>query len=261
MTIYLEAGYLNNLARPLAKRLCVTFPNMANSIWRWYYTNFRYKGEKERGADASRGVKNRAKVFESIFDQNKWENAESISGFGSTLYNTTIIRKELPKVVKKFDVKSILDAPCGDFNWMQYTKLPEGVEYIGCDIVPALVASLNERYSNNGRRFEFLDIVEGPIPKADLWLCRDALFHLSFRDGISCLENAAKSDIKYFFATSHDYVDVNVDIETGAFRFIDLCKPPYLLPPPIYKFEDYLAPNAPRILGLWDKSQLEQRFR
>lgn len=247
--------------RSFAKKVCTTFPGTVNFAWRKYYETFRYKGEKNRHENRVISIRNRIKVFEDIFESNKWENAESISGFGSTLYNTTIVRRELPKLLKALGAKSLLDAPCGDFNWMKHVELPEGVDYIGCDIVPKMIASLSERYSNERRRFEFLDIVEGPIPKADLWLCRDVLFHLSFQDGIKCLEAAARSDIKYLLSTSHDYVDFNADIETGEFRFIDLCKPPYLLPPPTYQIEDYLAPNPLRILGLWSKAQLEERFR
>ncbi|MCV6586533.1 MAG: class I SAM-dependent methyltransferase [Marinibacterium sp.] len=247
---------LTTYAKQAAKSVALTFPESANSLWRWYYLRYRYAGERQRDLPTG-AAPNRQDVFTKIHDSNEWKNGESVSGFGSTLYNTTRIRDELPRLIREFGVKTLLDAPCGDYNWMAHLRLPDGVEYIGCDIVQEMVDDLNARHGAPGRRFEWLDIVEGPIPQADMWLCRDTIFHLSFADGLKCLRGVAASGVRYFLATSHDFVDANHDIETGRFRFIDLCKPPYSLPRPIRQFDDFLAPNPPRILGVWSAEQLQ----
>ena len=44
---------------------------------------------------------------------------ESRSGAGSTLEITEKIRKDIVKLIKEKDIKSIVDLGCGDFNWMK----------------------------------------------------------------------------------------------------------------------------------------------
>jgi len=93
-----------------------------------------------------------------------------------------------------------------------------------------------------------------------MWLCRDAIFHLTLGDGLKVLENAAHSGIKFFASTTHDFVAVNRDISTGAFRLVNLRKAPFNLPTPIEEIDDFLAPNVPQKLGLWSEEQLHRRF-
>ena len=78
------------------------------------------------------------KIFTEIYESNSWTSSESRSGLGSELISTETIRKELPEVFKKFNIKSVLDIPCGDFNWMSNVDLKE-VHYIGADIVENMI--------------------------------------------------------------------------------------------------------------------------
>ena len=59
---------------------------------------------------------------------------------------TQSIRKQLRVLFNKFNITSILDSLCGDFNWMQFVDL-RGVSYIGGEIVQPLVKELNTKYS------------------------------------------------------------------------------------------------------------------
>ena len=247
-------SFLKKTAKSFASRN----PHFVNRLWQRYYLKRLYRGETKRAAgDAASGTsKSRQQVFSSIFRDNIWQNGESVSGFGSTLYNTTILRKALPNFVQRHSIRTILDAPCGDFNWMQHVKLPKNVEYIGCDIVPDLIEALSQKYQGPGRSFRVLDIVDDAIPSADLWLCRDTLFHLNLRDAMRVISSAANSKIRFFASTTYDYVETNHDIETGQFRFINLTKPPFNLPEPFEKIDDYLAPSQPRKLGIWTQEQL-----
>src|SRR5262249_32666360 len=45
---------------------------------------------------------------------------ESFSGPGSTLEYTQVLRRELPKLFEQFAIRSVFDAPCGDFKWMKH---------------------------------------------------------------------------------------------------------------------------------------------
>ena len=79
--------------------------------------------------------------FSIIYKNNYWDNKESFSGPGSTLENTKNLRNILNKIIKKYNIKSILDAPCGDCNWIQSVVKKNNVKYIGIDIVKALCDS------------------------------------------------------------------------------------------------------------------------
>ena len=166
------------------------------------------------------------------------------------------MRKALAKYLKTLNVKVFLDAPCGDFNWMQHVELPEGDLYIGGDIVGRLIEDLQQAHGNPTRSFRKLDIVEGPLPKADLWLCRDVLFHLPNQEVITVLENFANSEIPYLLTTTYNFPKRNEDVRPGGFRFINLQLPPFLLPRPLSRITDFVAPEPPRYLGLWSREQV-----
>jgi hypothetical protein len=71
--------------------------------------------------------------FTDIYHKNIWENEESVSGPGSTLEYT--VRDALPTVLDTYSIKTIFDAPCGDFNWMKYVVKGTNIKYTGGDIV------------------------------------------------------------------------------------------------------------------------------
>ena len=71
----------------------------------------------------------------------------------------------------------MLDVPCGDFYWMRL--VPLDVDYTGGDIVSDIVARNQAQYGDERRRFLRLDLLQDPLPAADLIFCRDCLVHLS----------------------------------------------------------------------------------
>jgi hypothetical protein len=209
--------------------------------------------------------KSRKDVFTSIYNKNHWSSAESLSGEGSELIQTTSIRKHLPKLLKKFDCKSILDAPCGDFNWMKKIIINSEFKYIGGDIVEKLVLSNNLKYSSQKISFIKIDICEDNLPESDIMICRDCLFHLSYSDINKFLKNFVASNINYLLVTTHinkgNYFE-NKDISSGDFRLIDLFKDPFNLPNDInYRFDDYSDPVPPREMILLKRESLVDWFK
>ena len=85
--------------------------------------------------DLSTGI-----VFSRIYEKNLWGDSESRSGRGSTLGRTAVIRDALPALLEGVGARSMLDAACGDFNWMARVDL-RGVRYVGVDVVPELIAT------------------------------------------------------------------------------------------------------------------------
>ncbi len=172
-------------------------------------------------------------AFTAIYNTNHWNCAESISGGGSTLKATNTLRIELPKLLKKLGVRTLLDAPCGDFNWMKDTDL--GIDaYIGADIVPAMVESNQQLYSSPTRAFMQLDLTKDELPKVDAIFCRECIQHLSMKHVYDLLRNCKQSGATYLLVTTHTKHKVNRDCDTGGSRRVNLELAPYNSPKPLY---------------------------
>ncbi len=195
-------------------------------------------------------------VFLDIFKFNRWNDTESASGVGSSSRYTLNIRKKLPRLLRKYNLSSILDVPCGDFAWMRKIPFDSEMRYLGGDIVPELVERLQQEVSSPQMRFMRLDVMSSKLPNADILICRDCFIHLSNAHVFEALRNFARSDIKYILATTYRFGRVNTDISTGQFRAINLQAAPFSLPPPIETIVDYIYPFLPRRLALWSRDQI-----
>jgi hypothetical protein len=194
--------------------------------------------------------------FEKICHNNTWGCVESVSGPGSTLAATARLRVELAKLVKQLEVKAFLDAPCGDFNWFSHVQLPGDLVYTGGDIVAALVESNRRRYGGINRNFREFDIIKDPLPKADLWLCRDCLFHFPFKDIHLMLRKFSRSEIPYLLTTLNPDHQTNQDVALGGFRLLNLCAAPFGLPKPILVIEENSGIGVRKCLGMWERDQV-----
>jgi hypothetical protein len=234
------------------KQLMQQNPKIFNPIWEKVYPFVR----RGSGEVASTFADN-STAFAQIYSDNIWGDTESLSGWGSTVSYTSMVRKHLEQLFSRIPVKTFLDAPCGDFNWMQHVRFPAGTSYIGGDIVPELIALLNERYATGDtRKFIVLDIVKDTVPAADVWLCRDVLFHLTTTDAMHVLRNFSHSETPFILTTTYDFVKTNTDTRPGGFRYINLAQPPFNLPKPRIRIPDFLAPAPPRYLGLWSRQEV-----
>lgn len=215
------------------------------------------RGMRERVALA---FLDRRQAFQRIHDRNLWGTEESVSGPGSHLAATEAVRRELPRIVAALGVRTLLDAPCGDLNWMRHILPEMGVSYIGADLVPAVVERARARTDWRHARFLVLDIVEDPLPAADLWLCRDCLFHLSNADVFHALENFLRSGIPHLLTTIHTGPEPkNRDIRSGGFRWFDLFQPPFNVPGPgLFAFDDHEPGWPPRQMVGISREQVAQ---
>jgi hypothetical protein len=234
------------------KRLMGRYPTMFNPLWSVSYPWIMRRDEKYSGNEYT----DRLEAFRTIYDENRWQSQESRSGHGSTVAYTGPLRKSLERYLTKLNVKIFLDAPCGDFNWMRHLVLPSQTHYIGGDIIPELIHDLQHACGGESRSFRILDIVTGPLPSADLWLCRDILFHLPIADILTVLSNFAESKIPYLLTTTYEFPKGNVDVRAGGFRFINLRLQPFGLPRPLSRIPDFIAPEPPRYLALWSRHQI-----
>lgn len=172
--------------------------------------------------------------FTNIFKNNLFNGTESVSGEGSSLKQTEVLRAELPKILEKYEVKTFLDIPCGDFNWMKLINF-KGVNYIGADVVKEVVEQNMAKYGNEHITFRHLNLFESDLPKVDAIFCRDCLVHLNFEDGMNAIKNIKKSGSKYLLSTTFTNRSKNQDLlGNDIWRPLNLEKKPYNLPKPLF---------------------------
>lgn len=219
--------------------------------------------------DLARSNISAAEKFSEIYRQELWlkgglstGESESLSGHGSSLRSTELIREDLKALIDRERPEAFFDAPCGDFNWMRAVPFPEGCTYIGGDIVPSVIARNQDSYgvgdiaTPGSRVFMVFDITRNPFPEANYWLCKDCLQHLSLEDVRAALTNFANSKVKMALISNHYGVRNNRDIATGDFRHLDLTLAPFNLPEPCFTLRDHPVDGEPRVVAAWTREQV-----
>jgi hypothetical protein len=192
-------------------------------------------------------------IFERIYDKNLWGDPESASGAGSGTAATDAIRRELPAAFARYGIRSLLDAPCGDFHWMKHVA-GSLERYVGVDIVRDLVDRNERLYATDRVRFLCADIVADRLPSADAVLCRDCFIHLPTHLIRGALANFCASGIRYLLLTNDRDVESYHDIPIGSFRRVNFERSPFSFPPPLDAVNE--TRNGDRQLCLWELAAL-----
>ena len=194
-------------------------------------------------------------IFTDIYRKNKWGDKYSLSGSGSNLEQTQIVLKTLQKVIKEYQIVSLLDLPCGDFYWMKELDFAN-LQYIGGDIVSDLIFINQKKFSRKNIKFMTLDLILNDLPYSDLLFCRDCLVHFSFNDIFKALKNIKRTKFRYIMTTNFLDRSVNIDVPTGSWRTINLCKSPFNFPAPIESIYENCteAENkfSDKVLSIWE---------
>ncbi|NJP10148.1 MAG: class I SAM-dependent methyltransferase [Leptolyngbyaceae cyanobacterium RU_5_1] len=194
------------------------------------------------------------RIFTHISQVNLWQSLESASGRGSEFVCTTSIRDVLPALLQELGIQAILDAPCGDFNWMRHVPLT-GIRYTGIDVVPEIVDRNQRQYGTSTIQFKTGDITQNPLPRADLIICRDCLVHLPFWMSSRALQQFKRSGAKYLLTTTYPATVNNNDAPAGSWRAINLDLAPFNFCPPLKRLSDPsddTGANPDKSLGLWE---------
>jgi hypothetical protein len=198
-------------------------------------------------------------IFGKIYETGWWSSPESLSGTGSELWRSDNLRSGLLTWVEAKGIRSLLDAPCGDYNWMRHVYFPDNFHYIGGDIVEAMIE--NNRLHYPKLDFRKLDILSDPLPAVDAWLCRDVLIHFPNAAGRHVLERFCTSSIDYLLVTTFPGVTHNKNIEFGQYRPVNLTLAPYHLPEPEEILLDDDDPATGRIIGVWSRQKLRRAWK
>lgn len=205
--------------------------------------------------------KNAETIFTEIYRNNKWGSNQSASGTGSVLNQTKTVANKLPLLFNDIGIKTILDIPCGDFNWMKDVNL-EGMNYFGADIVDELIEKNRKTYQQENITFLQLDLLSDELPKVDIIFCRDCLVHFSFADIRKALQNISRSNSTYLLATTFTAREKNLDIMTGEWRPINLTQNPFFLTTPMKLINEECTEGngiyIDKSLGLWKIDEIRK---
>ena len=183
--------------------------------------------ERTAMARTDEGLPPEREAFRRHYEESTsdWANH---SGGGSHPYFTIEYRTFLDKFIRMNDVKTVLDVGCGDWQFSKYINF-DGVEYLGVDVVPSVVAHNEKRYSSNNVRFAVMPARLAQLPSGDLLIMKDVLQHLP-NDEI--LRFAAELFPRFKFCLlTNSFVKLNTrrntDVAHGGFRCLDLSAPPF----------------------------------
>jgi hypothetical protein len=214
----------------------------------------------------NRGLQNRKLAqskFTSVFKNNLFHGSESKSGAGSTLEITHEITARLPNLLREYKIYSLLDLPCGDFNWMQKVDLGQ-TSYMGADIVLPLIKELQTNYSSAAQDFIYLNIINDVPPRVDLIFCRDLFVHLNTKQIRVALSNIKASGSTYLLTTSFEdariYNNLPLISRGVGWRPICFTNEPFNFPKPLQIINEKCTEGdgkfADKNLSLWKISDL-----
>jgi hypothetical protein len=177
-----------------------------------------------------------------------------------------VLKVEVEKLLRKLNVVSVLDCACGDFNWMKYVSSSLlHIQYLGGDIVQDVIDANKTKYNYPNVRFQRLNIVQGPLPKADLVLCRDCLVHLSMPNIMKFFKNFVESKSSYLLMTSFTGPHRgNANMAQGVYGWdaINFQKPPFNFPMPVAiineQYTEMGGKYTDKSLLLWTRDQICQ---
>lgn len=197
-------------------------------------------------------------LFTKIYTKKTWGDLGTLSGPGSTLEETEVVRKIIPEILITYGISSFIDAPCGDFFWMSKVDFVN-CSYLGIDVVEPMIESNNNLYKTESRKFACANLINSTLPAADLVFCRDCIVHLTLEDGIKVIQNFKKTGSRYLLITTFTNQKYNKDTVSPLWRPLNLQQEPFNFPEPLMVINEQCRhdPAYPdKSLGLWELNSI-----
>lgn len=182
-----------------------------------------------------------ADIFSRIYAGQEWgaDSGPFFSGRGS--HEPDLVAPYLAAMTEFLEAlpgkPDVVDLGCGDFHIGRSLR-PCCGRYVGCDVVPDLIAWNAAQFADLDVEFTTLDMANDELPAGDVAILRQVLQHLSNAD-IAKIVPKLRS-YKYVVVTEHhperSFVP-NLDLPTGrhnrssVLSGIDLTAPPFDLAP------------------------------
>ncbi len=176
-----------------------------------------------------------SEAFTRAYKEARWHHG---SGSGSSPANTAAYREFLARYMLAYEVRSVLDIGCGDW---QFSRLIDwaGIAYTGIDVVPELITGCEAAYGRHLVDFACSDVLGGwTLPGADLILCKDLLQHWPDAAVHELGRRLAgrRALLTYDLRCPHPtgrggvHCPLHADTEAGGYRPLDLTAPPFTWP-------------------------------
>lgn len=188
------------------------------------------------------------------------QRPETADGPLATEASTASLREWLPQILRKYEVGTMLDAACGDWNWMRLVDLT-GVEYTGWDVDQGRVdrcyaQQKTLKYGGDCVRLPYFECVNlltvNAVPCFDLILCRHFVQHLPVNELVEwVLTKFTESGSTYLLTTTYPGADNTFEWDPHGYdhawkgyfeRAVDLEAPPFCLGPKLEVFHEAPAP-------------------
>jgi SAM-dependent methyltransferase len=215
-------------------------------------------------------------IFEDVYKDGLWgsdQESRFFSGVGSRGGAVDTYVEKMTVLIQRYAAELgrspvIVDLGCGDFQVGNalLSRLPD-ITYVGCDIVPELIAYNNQSYGTDRISFRHVDIVVDPLPAGDICLVRQVLQHLSNEEISNIMRRMGRYKLIYVTEGHPEQrigpvnpdkaagADVRFDWKTGRGRGVELDRAPFnatvvevfrtFAPPHEVIITQQVIPNAP----------------
>ena len=140
-------------------------------------------------------------IFTNIYDKKIWGIG---SGSGSNVSKDTLKYIQLLESIinnKEYDIKTICDIGCGDWNFSKFINFGDK-EYLGIDCVKSVIENNIKNYENQNIRFIHKIVNDDYIPKGyDLIIIKDVIQHWTDEDILNYF-NKILINNKFVFSTN-----------------------------------------------------------
>jgi len=177
----------------------------------------------------------------------------SPNGPGASLALTEHLRTELPKLLRRYAITSLLDVACGDLNWMRHVDLSMIANYFGWDIDEELIIRAQTRAAEMVGHphtwFEVRNVAETSFPNVDCILARHILIHFPNDYITAILDRIRDGHATYLLASN--FPDATNDFVYDPTRYawmgymerpVNLELPPFNLKPAVAAITEQSGP-------------------
>jgi len=196
-----------------------------------YLNPIKMKDQELRGATDHSSIE---EIFSSTYVENLWGDSESRSGSGSRHSATSGWSSALQELLHDYEIKSVVDLACGDFNWMSRVNL-HGIRYTGVDIVDEMIRVNIEKHGSDSISFRQGNLLVDKVDRCDLVILRDVLVHLTLEDTFHAFLNILNSGSRYLLTTSFTNDRNNIDLQYSGehWRPLSLHQAPFFFGTPL----------------------------
>jgi SAM-dependent methyltransferase len=131
----------------------------------------------------------------------------------------------LENFMRRHNIRRVVDWGCGDWQFSRAVDWT-GIEYVGVDVVPDLIARLAAEYPS--QLFTLADDtrLDHHIGAADLIICKDVFMHLPNAEVAALLERFAGAP-HALITNNRQVIGPNTEGELGGYRALDLRRDPF----------------------------------